>query len=76
MKDDCEIAHKFLDQIWFILPRLEFTIWGGATPIRQYTGAILANGRGGRETTIWTEQKYCFYKKCYFMFSNQSREKI
>ena len=26
-------------------------------------GAILANGRGGRETTLWTEQKQIFNKK-------------
>ena len=26
-------------------------------------GAILANGRGGRETTLWTSQKYFFNMK-------------
>ena len=31
-----------------------------------YTGAILASGRSGRETTLWTEQKEFFYKNNLF----------
>ena len=29
-------------------------------------GAILASGRSGRETTLWTEQKEFFDKKILF----------
>ena len=39
----------------------------------QFPGAIPANGRGGRETTLWTEQKELLDKKIvYFMSLNQS----
>ena len=39
------------------------------------TGAILAIGRGGRETTLWTEQKELFDKKfaLFFQLAQQFR---
>ena len=39
---------------------LTMQVWKFSEMLREsplHSGAILANGRGGRKTTLWTEQK-------------------